>query len=230
MGLGFGLLSAQLRPGDSKDWEQAYDETLRLARVVDDLGNLAEAELPQILRPTQIDLASVATQAAEARRALEVRRSSTRHGSGLPSGSGVADVGGIPTRERIGAGRRGFRAANQIVIDRAEGDYVWDMDGKRYIDFQNGWATNPVGNCHPEVLEAVEAANRTYGFHYDHPLRYELAERLATIMPGPLPRFSFEVLPVGTILAAVAGVAIGNMNAKPDGMATASVIVSTRIP
>ena len=27
------------------------------------------------------------------------------------------------------AGRRGFRSANQIVIDRAEGDFVWDMDG-----------------------------------------------------------------------------------------------------
>lgn len=69
-----------------------------------------------------------------------------------------------------------------------------DLDGKRYIDFQNGWATNPVGNCHPEVLAAVEEANRTYGFHYDHPLRYELAEKLITIMPNQaLPRFSFEV-------------------------------------
>ena len=47
------------------------------------------------------------------------------------------------------AGRRGFRAARQIVIDKAEGDFIWDLDGKRYIDFQNGWATNPVGNAHP---------------------------------------------------------------------------------
>ena len=91
------------------------------------------------------------------------------------------------------AAQRGYRGPNQIVISKAQGDFIWDLDGRRYIDFQNGWATNPVGNCHPEVLEAVEAANRTYGFHYDHPLRYELAERLATIMPAPLPRFSFEV-------------------------------------
>jgi len=41
------------------------------------------------------------------------------------------------------AGRRGFRTANQIVIDRVEGDFIWDLDGHRYIDFQNGWATNP---------------------------------------------------------------------------------------
>jgi 4-aminobutyrate aminotransferase-like enzyme len=92
------------------------------------------------------------------------------------------------------AGQRGFRPVRQIVIDKAEGDYVWDLDGNRYIDFQNGWATNPLGNCHPEVLDAVEAANRRFGFHYDHPLRYDLAEMLAEIMPGKeLPRTSYEV-------------------------------------
>jgi len=92
------------------------------------------------------------------------------------------------------AGQRGFRPVRQIVIDKAAGDFVWDLDGKRYIDFQNGWATNPVGNCHPEILEAVDAANRRFGFHYDHPLRYDLAEMLADIMPAKaLPRTSYEV-------------------------------------
>ncbi len=92
------------------------------------------------------------------------------------------------------AGRRGFRTANQVVIDRAEGDFIWDLDGNRYIDFQNGWATNPIGNAHPEIIEAVDAAHRRYGFHYDHPLRYDLAEMLAEIMPGKaLPRFNYEV-------------------------------------
>ncbi|MDJ0748355.1 MAG: aspartate aminotransferase family protein [Woeseiaceae bacterium] len=92
------------------------------------------------------------------------------------------------------ASRRGFRSANQIIVDKAEGDYIWDMDGKRYIDFQNGWATNPIGNAHPEIVEVVDAAHRRYGFHFDHPLRYDLAEKLAEIMPAQaLPRFSFEV-------------------------------------
>jgi 4-aminobutyrate aminotransferase/(S)-3-amino-2-methylpropionate transaminase len=92
------------------------------------------------------------------------------------------------------AARRGYRSGRQIVVDRAEGDFIWDMDGNRYIDFQNGWATNPVGNAHPEVIEAVHAAHKRYGFHYDHPLRYELAEKLAKIMPGQaLPRFNYEV-------------------------------------
>ncbi|MEH6549896.1 MAG: aspartate aminotransferase family protein [Pseudomonadales bacterium] len=96
--------------------------------------------------------------------------------------------------EQQKASRRGFRNANQIIVDRAEGDYIWDLDGKRYIDFQNGWATNPIGNAHPEIIEAVHQAQKRYGFHYDHPLRYELAEQLAKIMPGQaLPRFNYEV-------------------------------------
>ena len=97
-------------------------------------------------------------------------------------------------RELERAAQRGYRGPNQIVIDRAEGDFIWDLDGKRYIDFQNGWATNPLGNANPEIVDVVDAAHRRYGFHYDHPLRYDLAERLADIMPGrALPRFSYEV-------------------------------------
>jgi 4-aminobutyrate aminotransferase-like enzyme len=77
----------------------------------------------------------------------------------------------------------GFIPPAQIIVDRAEGDFIWDLDGHRYIDFQNGWATNPLGNCHPEIIEAVHAAHQRYGFHWEHPLRFELAEMLAEIMP-----------------------------------------------
>ena len=89
---------------------------------------------------------------------------------------------------------RGFRAPAQMIVGRALGDYVWDVDDNRFIDFQNGWATNPLGNCHPEIIEVVHSAHLRYGFHWEHPLRIELAEKLASIMPGgALPRFSFEV-------------------------------------
>ncbi len=89
---------------------------------------------------------------------------------------------------------KGFSAPAQMIVGRAEGDYVWDVDDNRYIDFQNGWATNPLGNCHPEIIEAVHQAHLKYGFQWEHPLRIPLAEKLAEIMPGSsLPRFSFEV-------------------------------------
>ncbi len=89
---------------------------------------------------------------------------------------------------------RGFQAPAQMIVGRAEGDYVWDMDDNRFIDFQSGWATNPLGNCHPEIIEAVHAAHRQYGFQWEHPLRIPLAEKLAELMPArALPRFTFEV-------------------------------------
>ena len=86
------------------------------------------------------------------------------------------------------ASRRGFRPAGQVMVDRALGDFIWDVDGNKYIDFQNGWATNPVGNAHPEIIEAVHEAHKRYGFHYDHPLRYELAEKLAMKCPALKPQ------------------------------------------
>lgn len=89
---------------------------------------------------------------------------------------------------------KGFTPPAQMIVGRAEGDFVWDLDDNRFIDFQNGWATNPLGNCHPEIIEAVHQAHLRYGFQWEHPLRIELAERLAQIMPGgALPRFTFEV-------------------------------------
>lgn len=92
------------------------------------------------------------------------------------------------------AARRGFRPAGQVMVDKALGDYIWDVDGNKYIDFQNGWATNPIGNAHPEIIEAVHQAQKRYGFHYDHPLRYELAEKITQITPNrALSRFTYEV-------------------------------------
>ena len=96
--------------------------------------------------------------------------------------------------ERQRSARRGYRPPSQLIIGKAAGDFIWDLDGNKYIDFQNGWASNPIGNVHPEIIAAVDEAHRRWGFHYDHPLRYELAEKLAEIMPDKaLPRFNFEV-------------------------------------
>lgn len=102
------------------------------------------------------------------------------------------------------ASKKGFIAPAQIIVGKAEGDYIWDLDGNQFIDFQNGWATNPLGNCHPEILEAVQRAHQRWGYHWEHPLRFELAEKLAEIMPAKqLPRFSFEVSGTEAVESAV---------------------------
>ena len=43
----------------------------------------------------------------------------------------------------------------QIAIVRGEGAYVWDADGKKYLDFVVGISTLNVGHCHPNVVEAI---------------------------------------------------------------------------
>src|SRR5690606_41383017 len=50
-----------------------------------------------------------------------------------------------------------------LVIDRGEGGHVYDIDGKRYIDYQLGFGPVILGHGHPQVVEAVAdaAANGT---------------------------------------------------------------------
>ena len=44
-----------------------------------------------------------------------------------------------------------------IAIDRGQGVWVWDADGKRYLDMLGGIATCALGHCHPAVVEAAKA-------------------------------------------------------------------------
>jgi len=80
-----------------------------------------------------------------------------------------------------------------FIVDGADLFHVYDVDGYKYIDFTSGWASNNVGNIHPEVLEATIDALRKYGFVYNHPLAIELAEKLVEITPPNLTRVSMEV-------------------------------------
>jgi 4-aminobutyrate aminotransferase len=77
----------------------------------------------------------------------------------------------------------------EIVIDRASGSHIYDVNGKEYLDMTSGIAVNQVGHSHPEVVEAIaEQASKCIHtscvVHY--PKNIELAEKLAEIMPGSL--------------------------------------------
>ena len=47
------------------------------------------------------------------------------------------------------------KAVNPVVIDRAEGIYMWNPEGKRYIDFCSGLLNINVGHGHKHVLNAM---------------------------------------------------------------------------
>ncbi len=44
-----------------------------------------------------------------------------------------------------------------IALVKGKGMYVWDVDGKKYLDFLAGIAVNALGHCHPEIVEAVKS-------------------------------------------------------------------------
>jgi acetylornithine aminotransferase len=68
-----------------------------------------------------------------------------------------------------------------LVPVRGEGCYLWDADGKRYLDFLAGVAVNNLGHCHPRVVEALrkQSAEMIHCSNYYHiPNQIELAELL----------------------------------------------------
>jgi len=48
-----------------------------------------------------------------------------------------------------------------VTLVRGEGAWVWDDEGRKYLDFVAGWAVNSLGHCHPAVAEAVAEQART---------------------------------------------------------------------
>ena len=42
-----------------------------------------------------------------------------------------------------------------VVLDRGEGVFVWDVEGKRYYDFLSAYSAVNQGHCHPRIVEAM---------------------------------------------------------------------------
>lgn len=74
-----------------------------------------------------------------------------------------------------------------IYADRADNAELWDVDGKRYIDFAAGIAVNNTGHRHPKVIAAVKEQVERFTHTCFHVAPYEgylrLAERLNAIVP-----------------------------------------------
>jgi glutamate-1-semialdehyde 2,1-aminomutase len=82
---------------------------------------------------------------------------------------------------------RAFRAVGGTprFIGRAEGPYMWDADGKRYLDYIGSWGPMILGHGHPAVLEAVQKAALD-GFSFGAPTEreIELAEAIIALVPS----------------------------------------------
>ena len=82
---------------------------------------------------------------------------------------------------------RAFRAVGGTprFISRAQGAYMWDADGQRYIDYIGSWGPMILGHGHPAVLEAVQKA-AVDGFSFGAPTEreIELAEAIIAQVPS----------------------------------------------
>src|SRR3954470_23174419 len=82
---------------------------------------------------------------------------------------------------------RAFRAVGGTprFIARAEGPYIFDAEGKRYIDYIGSWGPMILGHGHPDVLEAVQKA-ALEGFSFGAPTEreVELAEEIIGLLPS----------------------------------------------
>lgn len=89
--------------------------------------------------------------------------------------------GGVnsPVRAFRGLGREPF------FVDRAEGANIWDVDGKRYIDYVGTWGPAILGHAPAVVIDAVRAAaGRGLSFGIPNPLEVEMAELICQWVPS----------------------------------------------
>jgi glutamate-1-semialdehyde 2,1-aminomutase len=72
-----------------------------------------------------------------------------------------------------------------FFAQRAEGAYLFDVDGNRYIDYVGSWGPMIAGHAHPQVLDAVARTMRDgLSFGVPNPLDVTMAEAITSIMPS----------------------------------------------
>jgi 4-aminobutyrate aminotransferase len=90
-------------------------------------------------------------------------------------------------KRREAASPRGVGTASPIFVDRAKNAEVWDVEGRRYIDFASGIAVTNTGHLHPKIVAAATAQMERFAHvafqvaGYD--VYVELAEKLNALAP-----------------------------------------------
>jgi len=78
-----------------------------------------------------------------------------------------------------------------LEFERANGMYMYDIDGKAYMDLISGIGVSNIGHCHENVVKAIQKQAETYmhlmvyGEYIQSP-QVKFAERLASVLPDPL--------------------------------------------
>ena len=87
-----------------------------------------------------------------------------------------------------------YHSDSPLVAERAKDQYIWDVDGKRYLDFFGGILTVSVGHCNDEITERTMAQLRRLQHTstiYVNESMVALAEKVAELTPGRLQKCFF---------------------------------------
>lgn len=72
-----------------------------------------------------------------------------------------------------------------VFMQRGEGAYLHDVEGRSYIDYVGAWGPMIVGHAHPAVLERIKSTvDQGICFGTPHPLETEMAEKLCQRVPS----------------------------------------------
>ncbi|MCB1785269.1 MAG: glutamate-1-semialdehyde 2,1-aminomutase [Gammaproteobacteria bacterium] len=72
-----------------------------------------------------------------------------------------------------------------VFVDSAAGPYLFDPEGKRYIDYVGSWGPMILGHAHPEVIEAVsEVIHKGLSFGAPTEIETRMADRVCALMPS----------------------------------------------
>ncbi|MDE2637320.1 MAG: aspartate aminotransferase family protein [Chloroflexota bacterium] len=87
-----------------------------------------------------------------------------------------------------------YHGDNPLIADRAKDQYIWDVDGVRYLDFFGGILTVSVGHCNDEItertVEQLQKLQHTSTIYVNEGM-VRLAEKVAQLTPGPLQKCFF---------------------------------------
>lgn len=89
-----------------------------------------------------------------------------------------------------------LKQATPVIVERGEGVYLYDEEGRRFLDFTAGIGVTSTGHCHPRVVAAAQeqVAKLIHGQYTTvmHRPLLTLAERLGEVLPEPLDSVFFS--------------------------------------
>jgi len=101
---------------------------------------------------------------------------------------------GLKTRRLMARDRRTMFSAHTrtreipLAVDHAQGAWIWDLDGNKFLDFGAGFAVTGTGHCHPAVVKAASEQLKKLihisGSDFYYEPQVKLAEKLIEITPG----------------------------------------------